>query len=325
MLYVTTRNKEEAYTVQHALMQCKADDGGLYLPLHFPRVSDDDLKKLREMSFNQRIASVLNMFFSTKLSGWDIDFSVGRYPVRLADLSHRIILGEFWHNLQWKYDYLEKKLAELVSCESIVSGSWSSIAIRMAILASTILERDETKWDKMDIAAVFGDFSIPISAWYLKKMGFPVGNVICCSAENNQLWELLCFGQMRTDNDLPVNIERLVHDCGGVGETVRYGSCCAERVMYSASEGMLKNLRDSLQVSVVSDDRLENTIPNVFKTYQYILQSDSALAYSGLMDYRTKSGITRPVLIVCDYSPICEAEKISACMKLPKEEVLRLI
>lgn len=325
MLYVTTSNDQNAVTVQQVMTQSRGIDGGLYLPLHFPRLSEDDLKKLRKMSFNQRIATFLNMFFSTKLTGWDVDFSVGRYPVRLSDLSHRIILGEFWHNLHWKYDYLEKKLAELVNCENVATESWPVIAIRMAILASAVLDRDETAYDKMDIAVAYGDFSVQISAWYLRKMGLPIGNVVCCCAEDNQLWELICLGQMKTEVDLPGNLERLVADCGGVQEVERYRNSRSMGSIYVASDSMLQNLRKNLYVSVVSGDRLETAVPNVFRTYDYILQSESALAYCGLMDYRTKTGITRSVLVMCDYSPVCEAEKIADWMKLSKEDILKLV
>ena len=325
MLYVTTRNDQDTFTLQRVMTQGRGDDGGLYLPLHFPQLSDADLKKLREQSFNQRIASVLNLFFTSKLSGWDVDFSVGRYPVRLKELSHRILMGEFWHNLQWKYDYLEKKLAELISCENISCGSWVSIAIRMAILAAAILEDYDADSDKIDIAAVHNDFSNLVSSWYLRKMGFPVGNVICCCAETNTIWELACLGQMKTDNMIPDNLERILYDCGGVKEAVRFSFSCSGTSVYTASDAALEHLRQSLYVSVVSSDRVQSAVPNVFRTYDYVLQTESALAYCGLMDYRSKTGITRPVIVVSDYSPILEAEKIADWMNLSKEDLLQMI
>ena len=42
MLYVTTRNDQEAFTVQHVMNGNRGDDGGLYLPLHFPKLSAND-------------------------------------------------------------------------------------------------------------------------------------------------------------------------------------------------------------------------------------------------------------------------------------------
>ena len=325
MLYVTTRNDQETFTVQQAMNRNRGDDGGLYLPLRLPRLPADDLKKLRELSFNQRIASILNLFFQTKLSGWDVDFSVGRYPVRLTDLSHRIMVGEFWHNFQWKYACLQEKLTELISCDANEEGSWSSVAVRMAILAAILLERDETENDLIDVASAVDNFSVPISAWYLRKMGFPVGNIICCCNENNQLWELKCLGQMKMTGTLPVNLERLVSDCGGMDAVKRFICNRDDGTVYEASDEMMKTLRRNLYISVVSDDRIETAIPNVYKTYNYVLQSESALAYCGLMDYRSKTGITRPAVVICDYSPADEAERISDWMNLSKEDFLRLI
>jgi hypothetical protein len=98
-----------------------------------------------------------------------------------------------------------------------------------------------------------------------------------------------------------------------------------DSAVYAASEIMLNAFRNGLYVSVISDVRLEKTVPNVFSTYDYVLSSEAALAYCGLMDYRTKTGITRPVLMACDYSPVHEAEKIAQWMNLSTEALLRII
>lgn len=325
MLYVTTRNRQEAFTVQHVLTENWAADGGLYLPLHFPKLSSGELDQLKNTSFNQRIAELLNVFFGTKLSGWDVDFSAGRYPVRTEYLPHRILMAETWHNPRWHYEYMDEKLTELLSARTGSSGNWVSIAIRMAILAAILLDQQENGEGCTDISCVTHDFSLPISAWYLREVGLPVGNIICCSNENDPIWDLICLGQMRVDTCPPVNLERLISDCGGAAETESYLKCVESEKVYSASDTMLKKLRHGLYVSVVSSGRIENTIPNVYRTYNYVLQPESALAYSGLMDYRAKTGITRTAIVLCDESPICKAEMLAECMHLSKEEILRII
>ena len=195
----------------------------------------------------------------------------------------------------------------------------------MAILAATLMEYHVVTTDRVDVAVAAGDFTVPIGAWYLRKMGFPIGNIICSCAENSQLWDLICLGQMRTDSPVPVDLERLIYDCGGVDEVTRYLSCCADGVIYHVSDEVRNNFQQGLFVSVVSDDRLETSIPNVYKTYNRILQSESAQAYCGLMDYRAKTGITRAAVIICDDSPAFEAEKISERMNLTTEAFLKLI
>ena len=333
MLYVTTRNHQDAFTTHLVLTQSRGADGGLFLPLHFPKFSGQDIIQFSGMPFGQCVAEILNLFFSTKLTGWDIDFCIGRYPVRIEQLAHRIMLAETWHNPDWCYQRLEKNLRELLSAESDAPGNWVSVAVRMAVLAGILGSREILGSGMVDIAAVSGDFTLPISAWYLRKMGFPIGNIICCCNENNQFWELLCNGQMRTDCisiptlvpeadvTLPVNLERLISGCGGILEAEQYVHCCRTGSVYSASDRIVQQIHKGVYASVVSGSRVEITIPNVYKTHNYVLSPASALAYSGLLDYRTKTGITRTSIVFCDKSPVCDGEIVAEAMEIPVEEL----
>ena len=337
MLYVTTRNHQDAFTPNHVLMHNRGEEGGLFVPINFPKLSAQECNRFAEMSFGQCVAEILNLFFSTKLNSWDVDFSIGRYPARLEQLAHRIFMAETWHNPQWQYQRIEKNLMELLESEVNIPGNWVSIAIRMAVLAGILGHREISDMVPTDIAVVTGDFTLPISAWYLRKMGFPIGNIICCCNENNQFWELFCNGQMRTDVTridtivpeadviMPVNLERLVSECSTIEETKRYLSCSKTGTTYSVSDGMLQQLRHDLFVSVVSSVRIETTIPNVYKTHNSLLSPASALAYSGLLDYRAKTGITRTAMVICDQSPVCSAEAIAKMMNISLAELQKLI
>ena len=66
---------------------------------------------------------------------------------------------------------------------------------------------------------------------------------------------------------------------------------------------------------------MEITIPNVYKTHNYVLSPASALAYSGLLDYRTKTGITRTSIVFCDKSPVCDGVIVAEAMEIPVEEL----
>ena len=335
MLYVTTRNHQDAFTDSHVLTQSRGADGGLYVPLNFPKLTPQEVNRLFGLSFGQCVAEMLNLFFSGKISGWDVDFSVGRYPVRLEPLVHRIIMAECWHNPDWQYQRLERNLAQLLHAQTDMPGNWTTVAVRMAVLAGILGIQAEA--GLVDIAAVTGDFSLPISAWHLRKMGFPIGNIICCCNENNQFWELLCNGQMRTDGislptvipeadvTIPVNLERLIADCGGVSETERYLESCRTGTAYFVSDAMLQQLRQGLYASVISSNRVKTTIPNVYKSHNYVLTPASALAYAGLLDYRAKTGMVRRTLVLCDQSPACAAGTLAGIMDIPVEELKTMI
>ena len=225
MLYVTTRNDLDAVTSHRVLTEDRAEDGGFYVPLRHPVFSHEELDKLTAMPFSQRMAEVLNVLFQTKLTRWDVEFSIGRSAVKLVPLRHRIVMGEFWHNPDWCFRKMEHSLANLLG--SHIPGSWLRIAIRAAVLAAVSLELSE-EGGEVDVSAVSGDFLWPVSAWYARRWGFPVGSIIMCCNENKSIWELICHGQLRTDAvgistelpeadiAIPAELERLIYGCGGL-------------------------------------------------------------------------------------------------------------
>ena len=78
MLYLSTRSKADSFTAYRVLHSDAAPDGGMFLPMQLPVQNDADLAAFAQMNFGEAAAAVLNLFFGTKLSGWDVDFAVGR-------------------------------------------------------------------------------------------------------------------------------------------------------------------------------------------------------------------------------------------------------
>ncbi|MBO7253459.1 MAG: hypothetical protein J6V25_12625, partial [Oscillospiraceae bacterium] len=76
MLYATTRNRLDGYTVQHALTHAVGPDGGGWRPFHDPVFSQEELAALKERSFNGNVAYVLNKLYDCKLTSWDVDFCI---------------------------------------------------------------------------------------------------------------------------------------------------------------------------------------------------------------------------------------------------------
>ena len=337
MLYVTTRNNRDTYTAQRALMEDRAEDGGFYVPMRHPAYAEAELTSLKGMSFNQRIAEILNRLFQTHLTKWDVDFAVGRNPVKLVPLRHRIVMGEFWHNPDWNYAKMEAGLSRLLRKDDVAPGSWLRISIRAAILASASLELQEDPGERMDVAMVSGEFHWPISAWYARKWGFPIGNIVMCCNENKSLWELVCYGQLKTDAistptelpeadiSVPEELERLIHGCGSAEETENYLDCCRRGIAYFADANMQSALQDGNFVSVVSSSRIRDIISGAMGTHRYLLPPGPALAYGGLLDYRAKKGSLQTALVLCEHSSGCELERISRMLGTAKENLRKYI
>ena len=337
MLYVTTRNNRDAFTVQHAVKENCSADGGFYLPYQVPQFSAVEIASLQNQSFNQCIADVLNKLFSTELTSWDIDFCIGRYPVRLNPLGHRIIVGETWHNPDWNYERMVSSLMRCLSKDESTPTDWVRIAVRIAVLFGIFAELQRSGITMVDISVVAGDFSAPISAWYARHWGLPIGNIICCCNENNNLWDLICHGHLRTDDVsvptiipeadivLPKDLERLIHACGGTAEVEQYLSCCRSGNAYTPSDPVLAKLRQGIYVSVVSSKRSERTIPHVYRTHDYVMEPCSAMAYAGLQDYRVKTGVTRHAIVLSEKSAVCEKKMVAKTLDITEEKLLQIL
>ena len=108
MVYITTRNSKETYTAYHALNEYRSSDGGFYVPLHLPEMNIRDFKG---KAMNQAVAEVINCFFPVQLSGRDLDLAIGKTPVRLIAMNHRITVAECWHNLDWDFSRMVNNIA----------------------------------------------------------------------------------------------------------------------------------------------------------------------------------------------------------------------
>ena len=80
MLYISTRSKIDSFTAYRALHENCAPDGGAFAPMQLRKFGSDEIELLLRSSFNDAVSTILNYFFSTKLSGFDLDFSIGRMP-----------------------------------------------------------------------------------------------------------------------------------------------------------------------------------------------------------------------------------------------------
>lgn len=326
MLYVSTRNKYNADTTPWALRSDTAADGGRYLPFKLPSLSGAELK---DKSYGQTVADVLNLFFGTDMSGWDVEFSVGRNPVKLASIGQKITVAECWRNLDGSYDALEKNLAARLcgtDSRNVTVTSWVRIAIRIAVLTAIFGDLQRQGFEGcMDVAVPVGDMTQVIALWYGRQMGLPIGKIICGCADNDSLWDLLHVGQLRTALKPTAELERLIHSAFGVDEALRYCGICDRGEVYTLLPVMSNALKSVMFAAVVSENRVSGAIPNVYSTSSYILEPEAAVGYSSLLDYRAKTGERAPALLLSDRSPADVADKVAAAMKITPEKLKELL
>lgn len=327
MLYVTTREKYDAYTAQRTLASDCDSGGGLYLPFRMPVLSGDEISALSEVSFGQCVADILNRFFSTRLTAWDVEFAVGRHPVKISAVGHRILAAELWRNLEGSYQKMESRLASKVCNydeQDVKLTSWLRIAIRIAVVfglyAQLLRSGAVSKDQSLDVAIPAGDFSLPMALWYARTMGLPIANIICSCTENDGAWNLIQLGEIRANCPVP-ELERLIYGTLGVSEVERCNKVLGKGGVFRLLPEALQTLKQGIFTSVVSDERTESMISAVYRSSSCILDPDSACSYGGLMDYRAKSGENRVAVLLMDENPADRAEIVAGALKIPAEEL----
>lgn len=340
MLYVTTRNKHDPQTAAHTMNYDRGSDGGLFVPYHMPRLSGEDISELERKSFGQNVADILNLFFSSKLTGWDVEACIGRRPVGLRTMNFRLIVAEAWRNVDWRFSRTVESLAARIHPDGELVGAvtdWVEVAVRIAVLFGIygeLLREGTVRPDRpVDIAVSCGNFAAPAAVWYAREMGLNVGTIICGCNENGGVWELLHRGELDTDAlavktatgdcdyAVPPDLERLICGVFGQEEASRFWWSCTEGGTYQLDEEQSRRLGQGMFAAVVSQARVETLIPSVYHTTGYILDPYAALAYGALSDYRARTGTARTALIFGERNPVCCAEAVTKAMHITTAEL----
>ena len=329
MLYLTTRDRFETFTAFHAIKNDTAPNGGLFVPFHIPKM---ELQMLAEESFGEVVAQVLNSFFATRLTGKQVEFTIGRNPIRIAAAHQRTVIAELFRNLDGNYQKMEQRLAEKIcSCfdTDFKITSWTAIAIRIAVLFGAFAEmrKLDDQEQTVDIALPCGDFKLTMAAWYAREMGLPIGNIICSCRQDSGVWDMLRHGEMRTSVPEPAakEMERLICATIGFTQAVQYGKALENGTMYAIDAEQTSLLNRGIFCAVVSDDRIDSAISNVYRTSACILETGSAASYSGLMDYRAKTGESRTALLLADCNVADQADRIAGAMNITVDALKDLL
>lgn len=340
MLYVTTRDKGDAYTFGRALSENRGPDGGLYVPYKLPRMNTAEIQSLKDKNFGQCVADVLNLFFLSDLTGWDIDFCVGRNPAKLIAMNYRIFVAEAWHNHDWIFSWYLKHLIGRIrntDPQTEVPSAWAWTAVRIATIFGVFgeLMRSGVVDDEhpVDLAVASGDFSLPLAGWYAREMGLPIGTIIFSDRENGTLWDLFNYGKMHTDavtenTDLPESdysvpphLEAFIFNVLGLSESQKYTDSCRRGRAYVPSREAAERLRRGMFAAVVSQKRMESIISSVDQTNGYLPDPYAALAFGGLQDYRAKTGECRPALIWSERSPGHMSKVVTKALGITEKEL----
>lgn len=343
MLYATTRGRHDVVTAYKTVHTDSYSDGGLFVPFRMPQIKNEQFEAMMALPPERIVAEVLNLFFSTKLTAWDVEYALGRNPLKTGEIGRRLLVAELWHNAGLDITWATQRLSDRIRADDqhAKPSNWLQIVVRIALLTASygsLLSSGVLKPHRVfDVAITTGDFAMPMAVWYARRMGLPIGNIICGCNANGGVWDLLNRGEFATGDVLahtltpesdvvvPRNLERLVYETLDLEETQRYLHCCEKRRSFILSAEQLQRLGDGLFAAVISDSRVKSIIPGVYHTTGHIFGPYTALAYGSLQDYRSMTGHTRAALLIEERSPKRDAELVGSLLKMHDLDQYKII
>ena len=301
MLYLSTRNKADSFTAYRVLHTSVAPDGGVFMPMQLPVQDDIALRAFERMSFGESAATILNLFFGTKLTGWDVDFAVGRQALDLVSAGYKISLAESWHNPAFTHNYFQQRLFCLVRDEKYttdIPNLWFQTVVNIAILFGVYGKYCRQEIYEFDVAVETGNLLLLLAVRYAQKMGLPIRKVILGCLDGDGLWEFVSYGNYHTSLKEPsLGFEALLWLEFGYDETQKYITAASKRRQYCLDERKFEKLRGGLFAAVVGDKRVSNIIDSTMQTNNYRMERSTARGFGALQDYRAKTGANKNTLL----------------------------
>ena len=207
---------------------------------------------------------------------------------------------------------------ELSSANSI---NWGRLVPQIAYYVSAYVDLygagEIELGDKVNFCVPCGNFGNILAAYYAKRMGVPVGRLICASNKNNVLYQFISSGVYSIDRafyktispsmDILVssNLERLLFElCGRSDEAVRAKmDGLKQRGEYSLTRLELDALKAEFSAYWCDDETTLDVIEETFDETGYVVDTHTAVATYADMMAKQDGTTDGPTVVVSTASP----------------------
>lgn len=153
-----------------------------------------------------------------------------------------------------------------------------------------LIKRGRIKYgDKLDYCVPTGNFGNILAGYIAKKMGLPVGRLICASNTNNILSDFMTTGvydknrqfhtTMSPSMDILIssNLERLIYFAAGSGTVVNCMKSLADTGSYSIDKDLLSVINNDFCGFYADEAATTETISNVYENFNYLCDPHTAV------------------------------------------------
>jgi len=186
------------------------------------------------------------------------------------------------------------------------------------VFAYTRLMRDGVieEGEPVNFVVPTGNFGNILAAYYAKRIGLPIGKLICASNSNKVLFDFFTTGEYDRNREfiltsspsmdilISSNLERLIYHIAGddASKCAALMSDLSAKGEYSITEEMKKQLADFVS-GYADEEQTADEIRKVFDHDGYVIDPHTAVASSVYRRYRTQTGDATPSVIDSTASP----------------------
>jgi threonine synthase len=181
----------------------------------------------------------------------------------------------------------------------------------------------------VNIVVPTGNFGNILAAYYAKKMGIPVGKLICASNANNVLTDFLRTGlydrnrpfyttiSPSMDILISSNLERLLYELSRceAQKVTGYMQQLEANGFYEVDDSVKTSMSEIFWADFCDDVATRKTIKDIYEKYSYICDPHTAVALHAYEQYKEKTGDGSKVIIASTASPFKFAGDVLEAIK----------
>ena len=170
--------------------------------------------------------------------------------------------------------------------------------------------------DPVNFVVPTGNFGNILAAYYAKRMGLPIGKLICASNSNKVLFDFFETGEYDRNREfiltsspsmdilISSNLERLIYHISGdsADRCAAFMKELKETGKYTITEEMRAQLSDFVS-GYADEEQTAAEIREVFENDGYVIDPHTAVASSVYRRYRRETGDSTPSVIDSTASP----------------------
>ncbi|MBQ4382257.1 MAG: threonine synthase, partial [Oscillospiraceae bacterium] len=193
--------------------------------------------------------------------------------------------------------------------------------------------------EKVNFCVPTGNFGDILAGYYARKMGLPVGRLICASNRNDVLTEFINTGVYDRNRpfyettspsmDILVssNLERLLFDLAGDDVAVAsFMARLSKTGRYAVPESVREGVQAVFSAGSLTDLETGRVIGDTFRDRGYLMDTHTAVAAGVLEKYRAQTGDRTLTVVLSTASPFKFTEAVlTALGEVPQDKGPQLI